>query len=129
MNNNIDIVGKQVYLGTTVELAQETADLDALSDIDIEVSTPDSALCARMIRHGQTAFERRKYREAKKLFWKAILADPTSKLAWRSYDMSVVFALAERAEDDPSCIGAPDVPVTEPGGQATGLFSKEDEGC
>ena len=129
LNNNIDIVGKQVYLGTTVELAQETADLDALSDIDIEVSTPDSALCARMIRHGQTAFERRKYREAKKLFWKAILADPTSKLAWRSYDMSVVFALAERAEDDPSCIGAPDVPVTEPGGQATGLFSKEDEGC
>lgn len=128
-NDNIDIVGKQVYLGTTVELAGDTADLETLAETDIEVSTPDSELCARMIRHGQTAFERRRYQEAKKLFWKAILADPTSKLAWRSYDMAVVFALAERAEDDPSCIGAPDVPVTEPGGQATGLFSKEDEGC
>jgi rhodanese-related sulfurtransferase len=128
-NDNIDIVGKQVYLGTTVELAKDTADIEAMAETDIEVSTPDSDLCARMIRHGQTAFERRRYQEAKKLFWKAILADPTSKLAWRSYDMSVVFALADRAEDDPSCIGAPDVPVTEPGGQATGLFSKEDEGC
>ena len=128
-NDKIDIVGKQVYLGTTVELAEDTADLEAIAETDIEISTPDSDLCARMIRHGRTAFERRRYREAKKLFWKAILADPTSKLAWRSYDMAVVFALAERAEDDPSCIGAPDVPVTEPGGQATGLFSKEDEGC
>jgi rhodanese-related sulfurtransferase len=129
LNDNIDIVGKQVYLGTTLELAEKSTDLEALAETDIEVSTPDSNLCARMIRHGQTAFERRRYREAKKLFWKAILADPTSKLAWRSYDMAVVFALAERAENDPSCIGAPDVPVTEPGGQATGLFSKEDEGC
>jgi len=128
-NDTIDIVGKQVYLGTTVELAEDTADLEAIAETDLEVSTPDSELCARMIRHGQTAFERRRYREAKQLFWKAILADPTSKLAWRSYDMAVVFALAERAEDDPSCIGAPDVPVTEPDGQATGLFSKEDEGC
>ena len=129
LNNTIDIVGKKVYLGTTVELSKNTADLDALAETEIEVSTPDSDLCARLIRHGQTAFERRKYQEAKKLFWKAILADPTSQLAWRSYDMSVVYALAERAENDPGCIGAPDVPVTEPGTQATGLFSKEDEGC
>jgi rhodanese-related sulfurtransferase len=129
LNNTIDIVGKKVYLGTTVKLSEDTADIDALAETDIEVSTPDSALCARLIRHGQTAFERRKYQEAKRLFWKAILADPTSQLAWRSYDMSVVYALAERAENDPGCIGAPDVPVTEPGTQNTGLFSKEDEGC
>ncbi|MDZ7761472.1 MAG: rhodanese-like domain-containing protein [Desulfovermiculus sp.] len=129
LNDTIDIVGKKVYLGTTVELSEDTADIDALAEIEIEVSTPDSALCARLIRHGQTAFERRKYQEAKKLFWKAIMADPTSQLAWRSYDMSVIYALAERAENDPGCIGAPDVPVSEPGTQSTGLFSKEDEGC
>ncbi|MGM0537603.1 MAG: rhodanese-like domain-containing protein [Thermodesulfobacteriota bacterium] len=129
LNDTIDIVGKKVYLGTTVELSEDTADIDALAETDIEVSTPDSALCARLIRHGQTAFERRKYQEAKRLFWKAILADPTSQLAWRSYDMSVVYALAERAENDPGCIGVPDMPVTEPETQNTGLFSKEDEGC
>ncbi len=128
-NDNISIVGKKVYLGTTVQLSEDSVSPEDLADQKIEIATPDADLCARLIRHGKNAFERRRYQQAKKLFWKAIMADPTSEMAWHFYDRSVIFALAERAENDPSCIGTPDVPVSTPDEKSQTLFSREDEGC
>mgnify|MGYP006279703593 FL=1 len=128
-NNNISIVGKKVYLGTTVKLSEDTVSSETLASQEIEIATPDADLCARLIRHGKNAFERRRYQQAKKLFWKAIMADPTSEVAWHFYDRSVIFALAERAENDPSCIGTPDVPVSTPEEQTQSLFTREEEGC
>ena len=128
-NDNISIVGKKVYLGTTVKLAEDSVDSEDLANQKIEIATPDAELCARLIRHGKNAFERRRYLQAKKLFWKAIMADPTSEMAWHFYDRSVIFALAERAENDPSCIGTPDVPVTTPEDTTQSMFTREDEGC
>lgn len=128
LNDTVDIIGKKVYLGTTVTLEGEDTGAPAGSVPDrIEVATPDAALCKRLLRFGQTSFDRGRYLEAKEYYWKAIMADPTSDLAWRSYDRAVIFALAERAERDPSCIGAPGGPVVEPAD--TGAAPKEEEGC
>lgn len=59
---------------------------------------PDKLLCAKMIRFGQEAYERGKFQDAKEFFRKAVTYDPNSKKAWRFYDQSVLFALAERIE-------------------------------
>lgn len=126
LNDTIDIIGKKVYLGTTVSMEGLDEKTGQVPD-RIEVATPDSGLCKRLIRFGQTSFDRGRYLEAKELFWKAIMADPTSDLAWRSYDRAVIFALAERAEQDPGCIGVPGGPVVEPA--ETGMMPKEEEGC
>jgi len=126
LNDTIDIIGKKVYLGTTVTMEGLDESTGQVPD-RIEVATPDSELCKRLIRFGQNSFDRGRYLEAKELFWKAIMADPTSELAWRSYDRSVIFALAERAEQDPGCIGVPGGPVVEPADN--GLMPKEEAGC
>jgi len=69
---------------------------------------PDKALCAKMIRFGKEAYQRGKYLDAKEYFRKAIQADPTSSMAWTSYDQAVIFALAEKVEKDANII-LPDV--------------------
>lgn len=58
----------------------------------------DKELCASMIRHGQEAYQRGKYLDAKEYFRKAVQADPTSVAAWAYYDQAVIFALAEKVE-------------------------------
>ncbi len=130
LNDNITIIGHKVYLGTTLTLPQKAQDDEELPDAGrIQVTRPDTALCARLIRFGQTAMDRRKYQQAKEFFWKAIMADPTSQLAWSSYDMSVIFALANQAQQNPAaCVGIPDSPVTEPVNGGLGGM-KEEEGC
>jgi tetratricopeptide (TPR) repeat protein len=66
-----------------------------------EESSPkavDKSLCSKMIRHGQEAYQRGKYLDAKEYFRKAVQADPTSMAAWTYYDQAVIFALAEKVE-------------------------------
>jgi len=71
---------------------------------------PDKALCAKMFAFGKQAYQRGKYLDAKEYFRRAILADPSSTLAWRYYDMAIVFGLAEKVEKNANLI-APDVSV------------------
>lgn len=42
----------------------------------------DKDYCATMIRHGQEAYQRGKYLDAKEYFRKALQADPSSAAAW-----------------------------------------------
>ena len=69
---------------------------------------PDKELCARMLRFGQQAYVRGKYLDAKEYFRKALQADPASMNAWTYYDMTVVFALAEKVEKNSNLV-LPDV--------------------
>jgi tetratricopeptide (TPR) repeat protein len=64
----------------------------------------DKALCATMIRHGQEAYQRGKYLDAKEYFRKALQADPSSLAAWAYYDQAVIFALAEKVEKNANLI-------------------------
>lgn len=59
---------------------------------------PDKALCAKMLAAGKEAYSRGRYLDAKNFFRKAVEADYTSRKAWRYYDQTVIFALAEKAE-------------------------------
>ncbi|MBU0987812.1 MAG: hypothetical protein KKH68_11230 [Proteobacteria bacterium] len=76
---------------------------------------PDKELCAKMLRFGQQAYLRGKYLDAKEYFRKAIQADASSVTAWSYYDMSVVFALAEKVEKNASLI-LPDVSTRQEAG-------------
>ncbi len=61
---------------------------------------PDKAFCAKMIQHGQGAYQQGKYLDAKEYFRKAVQAYPSSVSAWAYYDQAVIFALAEKVEKD-----------------------------
>ncbi|MBW1704365.1 MAG: hypothetical protein JRJ86_04280 [Deltaproteobacteria bacterium] len=106
---------------------------------------PDKALCAKMLAFGKQAYQRGKYLDAKEYFRRALQTDPSSTLAWRYYDMAVVFGLAEKVEKNSNLI-APDVSVrgeTNPGTTAPSappppragptqkqiVEDEEDEGC
>ena len=69
---------------------------------------PDKALCAEMIRFGKQSYQRGKFLDAKEYFRRAVQADPSSPLAWKHYDLSVISALAEKVNKDTGLI-APDV--------------------
>lgn len=104
----------------------------------------DKELCATMIRHGQEAYQRGKYLDAKEYFRKAVQADPTSTAAWAYYDQAVIFALAEKVEKNANLV-MPDTstrseqqaatPATTPPPPPTKAKKKpafvivEDEGC
>jgi len=107
---------------------------------------PDKALCAKMLRFGKEAYVRGKYLDAKEYFRKAIQADPTSAIAWKYYDQAVIFALAEKIEQNAGLLLpgvskrseiAPRAPASEAAGPpAPGPSTKgeefeivEDEGC
>jgi hypothetical protein len=75
---------------------------------DGAASAPGKKLCAEMIRFGKQAYERGKYLDAKEYFRKAVQADPFSTAAWKHYDLSVIYALAEKVNKDTELI-APDV--------------------
>jgi len=71
---------------------------------------PDKALCAQMLKAGKEYYRRGKYLDAKNYFRKAIQADHTSKKAWRYYEQTVVFALAEKVEKQNDLL-VPDVSI------------------
>ena len=57
----------------------------------------DKELCALMLRAGKEAFERGKYIEARSFFKKAIQADANVEKAWRWYNITLSYALAEQS--------------------------------
>ncbi len=69
---------------------------------------PDKTHCGEMIRFGKQAYDRGKFLDAKAYFRQAVEADTTSTAAWRYYDLSVVSALAEKANKNTELL-APDV--------------------
>jgi len=107
---------------------------------------PDKELCERMIRFGMEAYTRGKYLDAKEYFRKAVKADPSSIKAWRYYDQTVIFGLAEKVEKDANLIlpdvstrqeGSISIPPTSPPPpkpavkkkEETGFKIIDDEGC
>ncbi|RLB82537.1 MAG: hypothetical protein DRH15_05990 [Deltaproteobacteria bacterium] len=106
---------------------------------------PNKALCEKMLRFGKEAYMRGRYLDAKEYFRKAIQADPYSQTAWRYYDQTVIFGLAERVEKDAALLApGKSVRSEQPGTQTTAPGSPaeipqtskepefkivEDEGC
>jgi hypothetical protein len=107
---------------------------------------PDKALCAKMLRFGKQAYMRGKYLDAKTYFRKAVQADPLSAVAWKYYDQSVIFALAEKVEKNAGLIlpdvsarqelktgaspaASPPAPKPAPQKKESGFQIVEDEGC
>ncbi len=78
-------------------LAAQTLPSSAMAE-DSPKFVPDKLLCAKMIRFGQEAYQRGRFQDAKEFFRRATISDPGSKKAWRFYDQSVLFALAEKVE-------------------------------
>lgn len=81
----------------------------------------DKEQCERMIRFGQESYARGKYLDAKEFFRKAVQADPASVKAWRYYDQTVIFGLAEKVEQDaeltfPSASRRTEGPLEDGGG-------------
>ena len=92
-----------------------------------DVGSFDATLCARLIRFGTVANERGRHAEAKRFFWKAILVDPTSTLAWKNYDQAVLHTLADRVDRSPGLVGLPGL-ADEPAPAAT-QEPEAEEGC
>jgi len=80
---------------------------------------PDKILCAKMLRLGKEYYSRGKYLDAKNYFRRAIEADMTSKKAWRYYDQTVVFALAEKVEKQNDLL-VPDISIRSEGSSHQG---------
>jgi len=57
-----------------------------------------------MIRFGLEAHERKRYLDAKEYFRNAIQYNPNSDLAWKYYDIVVIYALAERVKQNSDLI-------------------------
>lgn len=58
-------------------------------------------LCERLIRFGQTAYDRGQFNEAKKFFQKAITIYPTNLAAWKKYNMALLALISAKVETDP----------------------------
>lgn len=93
-----------------------------------QIASFDAALCSRLIRFGKVSLERKRYVEAKRFFWKAILVEPTSKLAWMYYDQAVLFTLADQVERSPGLVGLPGL-ADEPGAAPAAQEPEIEEGC
>jgi tetratricopeptide (TPR) repeat protein len=102
----------------------------------------DKEKAAEMVRFGIQSYQRSKYLDAKEYFRKAIQADPGSAVAWRYYDLAVIYALAEKVNKNMGLI-APDVSPQGPADEAAAppppekpapakkpkFIIMEDEGC
>lgn len=143
LNDSVDIIGSKVYLGTSIAL-EDAAEEPIPSSLDpslvkIQVASTDAALSARMLRFGKVEFDRGRYAAAKAFFWRAILADPASREAWRHYDMSVIYSLADTIQRFPAMLGSPDDPPADgapqdaPGMPGSSIppspSGRSDEGC
>ena len=102
----------------------------------------DKEKAAEMVRFGIQSYQRSKYLDAKEYFRRAIQADPDSVVAWRYYDLAVIYALAEKVNKNMGLI-APDVSPQGPAAEAAAppppekpapakkpkFIIVEDEGC
>lgn len=93
-----------------------------------DIASFDAGLSARLLRFGQVAQARGRHVEAKRFFWKAILVDPTSTLAWKCYDQAVLFTLADRVERSPGLVGLPGL-ADEPQTAPAAAEPEPEEGC
>ena len=113
--------------------AQGAPNETVLADVGLDkgqVASFDNALCARLIRQGKVYLERGRHLEAKKLFAKAVMVDPTSQVAWRNYDIAVIYLMAEKVEAAPGLVGVPGAPSTPgDGGAAPAAPAQQEEGC
>ncbi len=100
-----------VFVFTLFGLASATYAQDSLPD--------KKAICAKMLQFGKEAYMRGKYLDAKEYFRKAIQADPANQSAWRFYDQTVIFALAEKVEKDTRLI-LPDASIRREAPSSTG---------
>lgn len=80
-------------------------------------STPDKALCAKMIGLGKQSYQMGKYLDAKEYFRQAVKADPSSTEAWKHYDLAVIYALAEKVNKNSGVI-APEASAQNEGQSA-----------
>lgn len=108
-----------------------------------EASSPDKALCAKMMQFGKQSFQAGRYLDAKEYFRKALKADPSSAAAWDHYDLSVIHALAEKINKDEGVISpdasaegaakgaaaAPPPPPQTGPAKKPKFVIQEDEGC
>jgi hypothetical protein len=79
----------------------------------------DTVRCEEMIRFGKQAYDRARYLDAKEYFRKAVQADPSSKAAWRHYDLSIIYALAEKVNKNTGLIAPDSSPNTAAASPAT----------
>ncbi len=92
-----------------------------------QIASFDAALSGRLVRFGRVAMGRGRFLEAKRFFWKALLVDPTSVLAWRFYDQAVIFGLADKVEKSPDLVGLPGL-LDEPA-PVRAVEPEIEEGC
>jgi len=85
-----------IILGLALSLFVLPANAPAQDEA--QVCPPDKELCAEMIRKGKEAYWRGKYQQAKAFFRRAIKADAASERAWQAYDLSVIHAMANKAD-------------------------------
>ena len=102
------------FLGLMILFGMEFPGL-AQEALQKKACPPDKESCARMIRHGREAFERGRYGEARAYFRKAVAADPESEVAWRHYDMAILYDMGRQIATTGKYIPAvPPVTITVP---------------
>jgi len=93
-----------------------------------QIGSFDEELSGRLVRFGLVSLKRGRYIEAKRFFWKAILVNPTSNVAWLYYDQAVIHTLADEVPRVPSLVGLPGL-SDEPGAKPATAKPEEEEGC
>ena len=86
---------------TYMAKTRQRASMAAVTPSPDTETTPDRALCERLIRFGQVAYERGRYAEARHFFQKAIGVDPGLAAAWKHYNRALFAQISARVEADP----------------------------
>lgn len=89
-------------------------------------------LCERLIRFGQTAYDRRQFGEARHFFQQAITVYPAHAAAWKKYNMALLSLISARVETDPAFLpAAPSdaTPSPSQGPKAIPQADSQDDGC
>ena len=89
-------------------------------------------LCERLIRFGQTAYDRRQFGEAKHFFQQAITVYPAHAAAWKKYNMALLSLISAKVETDPAFLPASPsdaLPSPSQGPKVTPQTDGQDDGC
>lgn len=79
----------------------------AQQSIPISPSGEALLLAERLIRFGQTAYDRGEFNEAKNFFQKAITIYPANLAAWKKYNMALLSLISAKVETDPDFLPSP----------------------